>query len=98
MDSFRRAGTAVKRIVICFILALVCVALVFIVPFQNLLGRPENATYVLFGLAGVLLLVSIFSTISVLLWYLEGCQESLDKLAKIEEHLRAIMWNYKSGN
>lgn len=88
MNPFYYAGKAVKRIVICFMLSLLCALIALVRPGYGYAW--EIYTYVMFAVSGILLLVSIFSTISVALRYLEGCQHQLDILEKILDRLPEI--------
>lgn len=88
MDSFRRAHGALTRIVVCFLFA----CIIAVLPFMgiNALFGGELGTYFCWGTAAVLLLVSIFSTISVVGHYLDGCQQSLNMLVQIGDQLESI--------
>lgn len=96
MDSFRRAHNTLTRIVVCFLFA----CFFAVLPFMgiNALFGGEYGTYLSWGIAAVLLLISIFSTISVVGHYLDGCQQSLDMLVQIGDQLESIFTAVNSNN
>ena len=96
MDSFRHAHGALTRIVVCFLFACIFAVLPF-VGISRMFGR-EYGTYLCWGLAAVLMLISIFSTISVIGHYLDGCQESLNMLCQISDQLESISTAVNSNN
>lgn len=71
-----------------------------VLPFMgiNALFGGELGTYFCWGTAAVLLLISIFSTISVVGYYLDGCQASLDTLDRISKQLDSIFIAVNSKN
>ena len=91
MNSFNRARNALVRIVVCFIFALLFALMPFIGVnrlFDRLFGG-EIGTYLMWGLAAILLLVSAFSTVSVVGHYLDGCGDVLDTLNDIKENMES---------
>ena len=87
MNSFNRARNALVRIVVCFIFALLFALMPFIGV--NRLFGGEIGTYLMWGLAAILLLVSAFSTVSVVGHYLDGCGDVLDTLNDIKENMES---------